>query len=288
MESFELKEGKNATPLPFLSLDRFTAKDIPMPDDAKPYLYLVVNGILRLHTIYGILDYIPGQYSLSAIDSPLSGQFLTAASHQEFLALQVELSVEEVISVMLDLDEALTDKIFRSQLSQRVMSGFDSNITGIALNMLQAMEAKDTLTFMGNHLKREMIFDIINGTNGKSFLQSILNLQDAGEIYSINSWIKQNYRGNFTVEELAKQLNMSISSFHQKFKYAVGMGPLQCQKRLRLTEARRLMLDEGKKVADAAMEVGYESASQFTRDYRRMFGSSPKNDILQLGRQLKL
>ena len=144
MESFELKEGKNATPLPFLSLDRFTAKDIPMPDDAKPYLYLVVNGIL--------------------------------ASHQEFLALQVELSVEEVISVMLDLDEALTDKIFRSQLSQRVMSGFDSNITGIALNMLQAMEAKDTLTFMGNHLKREMIFDIINGTNGKSFLQSILNL----------------------------------------------------------------------------------------------------------------
>ena len=81
---------------------------------------------------------------------------------------------------------------------------------------------------------------------------------------------------------------MSISSFHQKFKYAVGMGPLQCQKRLRLTEARRLMLDEGKKVADAAMEVGYESASQFTRDYRRMFGSSPKNDILQLGRQLKL
>ena len=66
------------------------------------------------------------------------------------------------------------------------------------------------------------------------------------------------------------------------------MGPLQCQERLRLTEARRLMLDEGKKVADAAMEVGYESASQFTRDYRRMFGSSPKNDILQLRRQLKL
>ena len=91
MESFELKEGKNATPLPFLSLDRFTAKDILMPDSTKPYLYLVVNGILRLHTIYGILDYIPGQYSLSAIDSPLplSGQLLTAASHQEFLALQV-------------------------------------------------------------------------------------------------------------------------------------------------------------------------------------------------------
>ena len=74
MESFELKEGKNATPLPFLSLDRFTAKDIPMPDDAKPYLYLIVNGILRLHTIYGILDYIRGSTPCppSTVPSPAS------------------------------------------------------------------------------------------------------------------------------------------------------------------------------------------------------------------------
>jgi len=79
---------------------------------------------------------------------------------------------------------------------------------------------------------------------------------------------------------------MSTSSFHKKFKYAVGMGPLQCQKRLRLTEARRLMLDENKKVSDAAIEVGYESVSQFTRDYSRMFGCPPKNDILQLRKQL--
>lgn len=82
------------------------------------------------------------------------------------------------------------------------------------------------------------------------------------------------------MEELAQQNNMSVSLFHQKFKSAVGMGPLQCKKRLRLTEARRLMMDENKNATEAAMEVGYESSSQFARDYRKMFGASPKEDIL--------
>lgn len=80
---------------------------------------------------------------------------------------------------------------------------------------------------------------------------------------------------------------MSVSQFCQKFKSAVGMGPMQCQKRLRLTEARRLMLDEGRNVTEASAEVGYESLSQFIRDYRRMFGAAPKEDVLSLRRRLE-
>lgn len=125
------------------------------------------------------------------------------------------------------------------------------------------------------------------GPCGSQFLQSIINIQQAGEIYNINSWIKKNFRNAFTVEELAEKRNMSVSLFHQKFKSAVGMGPLQCQKRLRLTEARRLMLDENRNVTEASFEVGYESVSQFTRDYRKMFGLTPKEDILKLRSQKK-
>ena len=80
---------------------------------------------------------------------------------------------------------------------------------------------------------------------------------------------------------------MSVSLFHKKFKSAVGMGPLQCQKRLRLTEARRLMLDESRNVTEASLEVGYESVSQFIRDYRKMFGAAPKEDISRFKEQLK-
>ena len=141
---------------------------------------------------------------------------------------------------------------------------------------------QDELSFMGKHLKREIVFDLITGLYGKQFMQHIINIQQAGDIYYINNWIKRNYKIDFAVEELAEQSNMSLSSFHQKFKSAVGMAPLQCQKKLRLTEARRLMLNGTKNVTDAAMEVGYDSVSQFIRDYRRMFGRTPKKDMQEI------
>lgn len=125
------------------------------------------------------------------------------------------------------------------------------------------------------------------GSCGKRFLQSIANIGQVNEIYGANSWIKENFRDPFTVERLAEQWSMSVSLFRQKFRDAVGMGPLQCQKRLRLTEARRLMLDEGKNVTEAAMEVGYERVSQFVREYRKMFDAAPKKDILTIRRYLK-
>ena len=129
---------------------------------------------------------------------------------------------------------------------------------------------------------REVIYYILWGSCGKQLLTSTINLDQADEIYKVNHWIKENFRSLFSVKDLAVQGSMSISLFHQKFKSAVGMGPLQCQKRLRLTEARRLMLDENKNVTEASAEVGYESLSQFIRDYRKMFGRPPKEDIQNL------
>lgn len=141
--------------------------------------------------------------------------------------------------------------------------------------------------FIRKNSMREVIYYTLCGSCGRQFLQSIVNIGKADEIYAANSWIKENFRNAFTVENLAEERNMSVSLFHQKFKSAVGMGPLQCQKRLRLTETRRLMLDENKNVTEASAEAGYESVSQFIRDYRKMFGSAPKEDILNIGQHLK-
>lgn len=164
----------------------------------------------------------------------------------------------------------------------------DRSLTGAAVRLPSILDEPVQLAYMSRHIKREMIFQTLCGSCGKQFLQSILSMQTAEEIYAANSWIKQNFRKAFSVEELALQRNMSVSAFHQKFKSAVGMGPLQCQKRLRLTEARRLMLDENFNVTEAAMEVGYESVSQFIRDYRKMFTAPPKEDVRNLRRQLSI
>lgn len=262
----------------------FKEGKIQMPQTENPYLYIVINGTLRLYTPSGIMDYIEGQYSISKIDTPLSGTVLTFSEEQEFLAIAIEFTVNDVITTVLDIDNSLTEKIMNETIDEQDMSISDKAVIKSVYRLVtQEIPSK----FMQKNILREIIYYILCGSCGKQFMQSIINIQKADEIYEANSWIKRNFRDTFTVEDLAEQRNMSVSLFHQKFKSAVGMGPLQCQKRLRLTEARRLMLNENKNVTEASLEVGYESLSQFIRDYRKMFGAAPKEDILSIQKHLK-
>lgn len=287
VRELELQDGANNTAVSYLKVHRFSNTAVNMPETAVPYIYLILEGSLRLHTPAGIMDYLPGQYSVSAIDTPVSGQVLTYGDKKDFLALSIEFTLDDVISVILDIDGNLAEKIMNSELDTGIMDEFDKRVEDAVFRLVQMLNKPEQLAFMGKHLQKEIIFDVLCGTCGKQFMQSVTGIQQAGEIYEINSWIKENYRGTFTVEELAKRWNMSVSNFHQKFKSAVGMGPLQCQKRLRLTEARRQMLDNNAGATEAALEVGYESVSQFNRDYKKMFQASPREDIQRLKEQLK-
>lgn len=273
-------DGKNTTPVSYIDVYRYTQKEMILPDIPNPYLFFVVHGNMRLHSIEGIFEYKAGQYLFSAIDNPRAAEISSDLQTYPFIALLIEFSVDDVISVMLDIDGDLPEKLFDETASAAMLPCTDEKMTEILIRLLNMTPTE--LSFMGKHLKREIIFNIITGAYGKQFMQHIVNIRQAGDIYYINSWIKQNYKVDFAVEDLAEQSNMSLSSFHQKFKSAVGMGPLQCQKKLRLTEARRLMLDKAANVTDAAMEVGYESVSQFIRDYRRMFGRSPQKDVQEI------
>lgn len=287
VRELKLQDGVNNTVVSYLKVYRFSNTIIYMPETAIPYIYLVLDGSLRLHTPSGIMDYLPGQYSVSAIDTPISGQALTYGDEKDFLALSIEFTLDDVISVILDIDGNLVERIMNFQLDTDTMDEFDKKVGDAAFRLVKILNKPEELAFMGKYLRKEIIFDVLCGTCGRQFMQSVTGIQQAGEIYEINSWIKENYRGSFTVEELAERWNMSVSNFHQKFKSAVGMGPLQCQKRLRLTEARRKMLDNNVGVTEAALDVGYESVSQFNRDYKKMFQASPKEDIQRLKEQLK-
>lgn len=185
------------------------------------------------------------------------------------------------------MDDGLTQRIMEEKLTEEEMSDSDREVLRSIYRLFSIMNQSLPSEFLRKNAMREVIYYTLRGTCGRQFLQSIVNIGKAGEIYETNSWIKENFRNSFTVENLAEERNMSVSLFHQKFKSAVGMGPLQCQKRLRLTEARRLMLDENKNVTESSVSVGYESVSQFTRDYRKMFGSAPKEDILNIQQHLK-
>lgn len=284
--SASLTEGKNNTLLPYLSIYFSAQRKVEMPQ-TEFYIFTVLDGSIRLFTPSGIMDYMPGQFFVSKIDTPMSGHVFTFSEKGNFLALVIELSLSDVISVLLDMNGSLAEQIANSELDSTEMAKSDKNVLASLLRLFSILDDPVQLAFMGKHIKREIVFFILCSSCGSQFLQSIINIQQAGEIYEINSWIKENFRNSFMVENLAKKKNMSVSLFHQKFKNAVGMAPLQCQKRLRLTEARRLMLDENKNVTEASLEVGYESVSQFIRDYRKIFGLKPKEDILNIRSQLK-
>lgn len=287
IRTMPLEEGSNQTGMRNITAYRFTTGKIHMPQTDLPYLYIVLDGVLRLYTPSGIMDYMEGQYSVSKIDTPMSGTVLSFSEQQDFLALAVSFTPYDVITEVLELDNELTERIIGGNLSEEEMSASDLEILSSVYRIFSAMDKPLLSEFLRKNMMREVIYYTLCGTCGRQFLQSIANIEKADEIYKANSWIKENFRDSFTVGSLAEQRNMSVSLFHQKFKSAVGMGPLQCQKRLRLTEARRLMLDEKKNVTEASGEVGYESVSQFIRDYRKMFGSAPKEDVLKLGRHLQ-
>lgn len=280
-------EGCAPTGVPPLTAYRLTDKKIQMPQGGGPYLYLVLDGALRLHTPFGMMDYAPGQYSISQIDTPLSGTVLAFSAQGDFLALALEFAANDVISSALEIDNGLIEKITGEKLSEQEMALSDRALIVSVLRLWELKKQALPSEFMRRNMMREIIYHVLCGSCGRRFLQSVAGTGQVNEIYAANSWIKENFRDPFTVERLAEQWSMSVSLFHQRFKDAVGMGPLQCQKRLRLTEARRLMLDEGKNVTEAAMEVGYESVSQFVREYRKLFHAAPKEDILNIRRCLE-
>ena len=274
--------GDRNTSIPFLHIFKYSDKTISMPQTQTPYVHFILDGELRLYTPSGIMDYVAGQYSVSAIDTPERGYVLAYSERQDFLSASVAFTANDVMSVIITLDDDLTTHILADDMDEAFKAAQDRCVLSCLERLLDALNEPMTAKFLCEQIRTEMLFHILCGSCGKAFIQSITKLKSVGEMYEANSWIKQNYRQNFKVEELAEQWNMSVSQFHQKFKNAVGMGPLQCQKRLRLTEARRLMLDEGKNATEAAFDVGYESLSQFTREYRKMFGSTPSEDISSL------
>lgn len=277
-----VSEGQNNTPIPYLTVHRHTEKDITIPDTPNPFIYFIVDGTMRLHCTAGVVVYTPGQFFVSAFYNTISGEAVSVSPESPFIALSMEFRVDDVVAVMLDIDGDFPERLFDDDSPTNTTPQQSPQLLDAILRLVQMSSKPDELSFMMKHLKREIIFDVIVGPHGKQFVQSIVNIQQTGDIYYTNNWIKQNYKDSFSVEELAEQNNMSVSSFHQKFKKAVGMGPLQCQKTLRLMEGRRLMLVEAKNVTEAAFEVGYESLSQFIRDYRRMFGRPPNKDIQEI------
>lgn len=215
------------SPVPYLSVFRSFSDNIEMPASDALYIYIVVKGAVRLHTPSGIMDYTEGQLFVASYDAPFSGEILEHSACGDFLGAAVCFTVEEVFSVVLSLDERVTEDILDGKAQ---MDGAEKYIAENLTRLLRFLGERNVRAFISGAIKREIIFFTLLSSYGRQVLQSAVKVSQEGEMYEVNTWIKHNFQSDFSVEELAKQQHMSVSSFHQKFKNAVGMGRCSVRK----------------------------------------------------------
>jgi AraC-like DNA-binding protein len=277
-ERMTTAEGRTQTHIPFLSLVRHSHQTPLIPVVLTPSFCLILQGTKQLHLGQDMLQYHAGDYLASVIDVPASAQIIGATKQFPYIGLRVDFTTQEVASVV--MEAGITVKPQENKLNPAAFIGkSDADLLDACLRLLKLLDTPKEARFLSALIKREMIFHLLSGDCGHFFFQPVLFDQQADGVGKAIAWIKEHYARSFTVEELAQSNHMSVSGLHHKFKAITTMGPLQYQKHLRLQEARRLMLSGSMDATTAALEVGYESPSQFTREYRRLFGLPPLQDI---------
>lgn len=272
-------DGTVQTRIPFLSVIRASKPSEMRSGILTPSFCIVVQGGKRILIGSDVINYGVGSYVISSIDLPTSGQIVVASAAKPYYGVKIDLDPKELAAVMI---EAQLDAPKGKSSVAAFVSVADFDFQEAILRLLKLLEKDEDTTFLANTIKRELIYRLLKNDQGAAIYQNaLINQQEAG-IGKAIFWIKENYNRPIKVEQLAKAVNMSVSNLHHRFKAVTTFGPLQYQKQLRLQEARRLLLAGGMDAAGAAFEVGYESPSQFSREYRRQFGAPPMKDIENL------
>lgn len=273
-------QGRFATPMSGVHMVR-TFQDV-MPDHRlyRPSLCIVLQGAKQMYFGEDTLDYGAMEYLLVCVEVPASGRISQASPSEPFIGLMIDFDVAMIKEVLEHVDMApVADAgprpcVFIGQV--------DDMLADCAMRLVRLASTPKAVPLLYPSIMREICYWLLNSPYGSEIRKLALPETHVERIANAVYMIRNNLTQTFRVEHLAEEARMSPSSFHQHFKSMTSMTPLQYQKHLRLLEARRLMLAEAVTVTEAAYKVGYESPSQFSREYSRMFGIPPKRDALSL------
>lgn len=273
-DAFARNEGSTPTAIPFVSLLRASKPNALRSGILEPSLCLVVRGEKRLLLGKEAHNYGAGHYVSTAIEFPTSGH-VTAAP---YLAVRIALDPREVAQVVVDGAIDLT-RIAGSRKPAVFVGAADAGLIGCITRLLGLLE-ETAAPYLAAAIKRELVYRLLQGEGGPLIYRSVrpANLGVGRAI----DWLRHHFDRPMDIDALARTSHMSISALRHEFKAATALAPLQFQKQLRLQEARRLLLAGEVDAGTAAFRVGYESPSQFSREYRRMFGAPPLRDVQRL------
>jgi len=269
--------GEHATSVPGLTLYRRTSTTPCYPATYEPSFNVFVQGQKRI-TLGGTTYLCDGStFLLSSLDLPVVSQIIEASEEVPLLSVLLKLDMAAVREI---LSHAEFQKVNNSSESRGIAIGKTTvDLLKPCSRLLDLLDAPEDIPFLSSLIQREIVYRLLRGPQGAQ-LRAIATLGDQSHrTAKAIAWLRANYAKPLRLEELAEVARMGLSTLHHHFRALTAMSPLQYQKQLRLVAARERMLIEGLDAARAAFEVGYESPSQFNREYKRFFGQPPVRDI---------
>ena len=277
-------EENRATAIPGLSLHRRTAPTAPCSATYAPGVTVMAQGRKRVDLGRTTFIYGESRYLLTSVDLPIVSQIVEASEEVPCLAMSLKLEMPLIRELLsrneIRLAEAPSDA--PSDAPAMATGEATPEFLGACCRLIDLLEAPRDIPFLNGLIQREIVYRILCGPEGAR-LRAIATLGDqSNRTARAIAWVSTHYAKPLRVDDLAQIAGMGVSTLHHHFRALTAMSPVQYQKQLRLQAARGRMLIDGLDAASAAFAVGYESASQFNREYSRFFGQPPRRDIQTL------
>lgn len=268
------------SPIPGLEFHRYTKPTVPVSALHKPSMCLVVQGAKRVQLNDDVFVYDANNYLFTSVSLPIIASIVEASPEVPFLGITWELDLRVVSQL---IAESGVSGHSGGQTESGVALGA---VTPALLNtygrVLDLLDTPDDIPILAPLIHKELLYRLLVGDQGDRLRQIAQAESHSQQISRAIDWMLMHYDEAVRMDDLASHVGMSKSTFNHHFRLITAMSPLQFQKWMRLQEARRLMLSENLDAASASDRVGYESPSQFSREYSRQFGESPKRDIKKL------
>jgi len=273
-------DGDYATAIAGFTLHRRSAAAAPMPCIYGFGLGVVAQGAKQVMLGDDVYDYVAGDSMLTTVDLPVVSNVTLATPVAPFLGLMMAIDPRTIMQLAAEMELTPPSK----GASDRAISfnELDPCVLQALIRLVRLLSEPALLLHLAPLIQREIVVRLLAGVNGPLLRHLVATGSPSQQIAKAVNWLKQNFSNAISVDELATQSHMSPSTFRQHFRGVTGMSPLQYQKQLRLQEARQLMLSQNLDAGSAGLRVGYESASQFSREYARLFGAPPQRDVQRM------
>lgn len=277
-----IREDGTVEPLKGILLRRSSTPTESIPGVSDPHFGVIAQGSKETYLGETRYRYDPYHYCLSTVELPVVNQVSEASKERPYLSLRLALDPILIGSVMLELGYAVRASPNQIDVKAMTANRLDAGLLDSVVRLARLFDSPAEANFLAPLITREIIYRLLLGKQGDRLRHIAILGGYTPHIARAIEQLRKNFDEPLRIDDIAREIGMSVSGFHHHFKAVTAMSPLQFQKQMRLQQARRLMLGEGLDAANAGYRVGYNNASHFNRDYKKLFGVPPIRDVAQL------